>query len=380
MEGVVVVRDSIAALSGTDAGLPPGARHVRGGTREGFCFSDWQCSFLGNPKAVPAYIPESLVLASDPTGRNASATILGYMIRNEPFMFMLLGKVLQTTCATHGAVFVDSGANEGLWSLLAATHGCHVISVEPQPGCQAWIKASLALNPSARRHIHLWHHFLAADSNHTLEVDSESCNGGSSFSEATPQSGDATGSRAAQTPGGQQGQATRATRTTTRTTVTAARLDASTFLLEHGDSRISLWHLDTEGAEVPVLRSAAALFASRRIDRVMLEVTPHWWARYGVTLTTGYGELAQRFAGWRCVWACTGQRIDWSTEAARVTETMRKHHGRSHAGSCRRPWRERATAVDAYCVRPGVEPFFDMGGFEPSPRPLLAPPPPAPPP
>ena len=30
-------------------------------------------------------------------------------------------------CA-RGAVFVDSGANDGLWSLLAAAHGCHSAS------------------------------------------------------------------------------------------------------------------------------------------------------------------------------------------------------------------------------------------------------------
>ena len=60
-------------------------------------------------------------------------------------MIVLVGTVLRSTCAAAGglgqrrATFVDSGANEGFWSLLAAQLGCDVIAVEPQPACMAWI-------------------------------------------------------------------------------------------------------------------------------------------------------------------------------------------------------------------------------------------------
>jgi hypothetical protein len=34
-----------------------------------------------------------------------------------------------------GSLFVDSGSNEGGWSLLAAAHGCDVLSIDPQQRC-----------------------------------------------------------------------------------------------------------------------------------------------------------------------------------------------------------------------------------------------------
>ena len=61
-----------------------------------------------------------------------------FTLKAESFMWDLIGAVLSSSCsgatpASSRAVFVDSGANEGVWSLIGAAHGCHVIAVKPQP-------------------------------------------------------------------------------------------------------------------------------------------------------------------------------------------------------------------------------------------------------
>ena len=43
-------------------------------------------------------------------------------------------------------IFVDSGANDGLWSLVAAFHSCKVIAVEPQRLCLQYIAAAAVHN------------------------------------------------------------------------------------------------------------------------------------------------------------------------------------------------------------------------------------------
>ena len=46
-------------------------------------------------------------------------------------------------CSKPGAnTFVDSGSNEGIWSLLAAAHGCTVLAIEPQPYCRRLASAA----------------------------------------------------------------------------------------------------------------------------------------------------------------------------------------------------------------------------------------------
>ena len=54
----------------------------------------------------------------------------------------ILLRVFRNVCTKRAAFFVDSGANEGTWSLLAAAHGCNAIAIEPQPLCASTISAA----------------------------------------------------------------------------------------------------------------------------------------------------------------------------------------------------------------------------------------------
>lgn len=44
------------------------------------------------------------------------------------------------------SVVLDIGANQGFYSMLAAAHGCRVVSFEPQPECQRGLLAARARN------------------------------------------------------------------------------------------------------------------------------------------------------------------------------------------------------------------------------------------
>lgn len=80
--------------------------------------------------------------------------------------------------------------------------------------------------------------------------------------------------------------------------------------------RVALWHLDVEGAELDVLDSAAALFAARRVDRVMLEFVPVRWERFGVQQEAGLKRARRIFSGWSCARVCDGAPYDFAAPPA----------------------------------------------------------------
>lgn len=65
-----------------------------------------------------------------------------------PLETSAFASVLQPDCVTSTgrALVLDAGANLGFFTLLAASHGCRVISFEPSPRLCAIIAASAALN------------------------------------------------------------------------------------------------------------------------------------------------------------------------------------------------------------------------------------------
>ncbi len=49
-----------------------------------------------------------------------------------------------------GDLFVDVGANVGIYSLWAAGHGAHVIAVEPEPSAIHQLRVNISMNPHLR--------------------------------------------------------------------------------------------------------------------------------------------------------------------------------------------------------------------------------------
>jgi hypothetical protein len=98
---------------------------------------------------VPLYMPRDMQVER----------MLSQTLDCETFMLRCFLAVFRDCKAGH-SFFVDSGANEGLWSLLAASFGCRVLSVEPQPGCAALVQRGVHLNNLTRR-IHVINRALA---------------------------------------------------------------------------------------------------------------------------------------------------------------------------------------------------------------------------
>lgn len=181
--------------------------------------------------------------------------------RFEPFMITVMASILRSVCPA-GGVLVDSGANDGAWSLLAASMGCTAVAIEPQPFCVGLLNAAAQENgPTLSSRLKVVNAILAPiTSRHHPGVPTDTCIG---EMQALPDG--RTTSAITHRPMGLGRSNT--------TSVPVVSLDA---LVEDtlADNHVDLWHVDTEGAELLVLRSAARLFASRLIDRVILELVP----------------------------------------------------------------------------------------------------------
>jgi FkbM family methyltransferase len=148
-----------------------------------------------------------------------------------------------------GGVMVDSGASIGQMLLhLAPLTGVRIIAFEPDPDSVRWLEECLALQPD-------WQvdtvSAALADSPGTLNLQV-----------AGPHS------------------TTRlewyAGHENPRIQVPCLCLDD--YSREHAVHRIRLWKLDMEGAEEKALAGASQLLSERRIDALLVEVSPQSWA------------------------------------------------------------------------------------------------------
>jgi len=96
------------------------------------------------------------------------------------------------------------------------------------------------------------------------------------------------------------------------TVVSSIRLDDLPQLW-HQKNKVFLWHIDVEGAEVLVLRSAYELLKAGRVQAIMVELLFKNWASFGLTFEDGLAELRHTFEGWSCIVGCSGVEYSWNT-------------------------------------------------------------------
>jgi FkbM family methyltransferase len=283
------------------------------------CYSQSRCDALEMQRRVPS-VPSALHMP-DVAGVRAMVRWIG---TNEPFMVDAIVAILASACSTSNALFIDSGMNEGMWTVLGAHSNCRTVGIEPQPQCIPPAVMALDRNKLRARIVNA----LLAPTATTTGIDaSRPCFGGF-----------------------QPNEAGRLQRGARYVQVGSLRLDGLDELRDP-NAYVALWHLDVEGAEIPVLRSAAKLFAERRIERVLFEITLKRWDQFGIASKRGgLGELRRLFLGWTCTWACNGRPFPWTPVARRQVY-------------CARPWNERSDLgwglFDVFCVAPGVEPMWN---------------------
>ena len=159
----------------------------------------------------------------------------------EPQMTRLVEAVISPT-----DVFLDVGANEGYFSLVAARLGARVIAVEPQPDVVGVLRHNMQLNRVTGVDVHEVA-AGAADGVGVLHVPPSVLSGAASFVRQPRFGG-------------------------RRRSVSVRRLDD--VVTESGVARVRLLKIDCEGAEGAVITGAAPLLTAHRVDVLALEYHP----------------------------------------------------------------------------------------------------------
>ena len=272
------------------------------------------------PQLLP---PTELSMPLNAAGRQAQQMV-AWMLDCELFMLRAFMPLFASKCSappiTHAhhnhptPFFIDAGANEGTWSVLAAAMGCRVLAVEPQPGCRGLMSKALSRNLLSDRVLIVPHLLAAEPMNATL--DGRLCQGDREITENT------------------------AHRSALPVQVSSIRLD-SLQQLWLPSAEVFLWHIDVEGAEILVLRSAKALLRSGRIRRVMVELLFHNWPAFGFSVETGLAELRTVFAGWACVVGCNGLEYRFNSSELGACTSANSRFSRS-----------KPSAPDVFCTSP----------------------------
>ena len=253
---------------------------------------------MENMAPAPVFLPRT----------NATISSLQNMRSNEHSVIETVSRMLRR-CSIESVV-IDSGSNEGMWSLLAAANGCRAVAIDPQPQCLELLRlAALQSNLSSR--IDTINAVVDAPAYNVSDapagrrhhVSDSACHGTASF---LPH-----GAVSDSTSTGRTWLA-RAPRNGSRTAVAAMSLDS---LLQERllpRDHVAFWHIDVEGAEVRVLQSATRLLRAGRIRRVLVEIIPNRWVAFGFNLSHGVAALAACLPRWPCVTMCP-PRQSWLT-------------------------------------------------------------------
>ena len=282
--------------------------------------------------AIGLSLPQDIVLPNTAELRWMWMWLRGYEAQH----LALVSAVLRSACAGGGdPTLVDSGANEGTWTLLAAAFGCHAVAVEPQPLCVRELRRTLARNAALKPRVTIHQNMLWPHVTSALFRTSGSCSGDASF---VPESDGANSSSFVRSTSRHGG--------AVPGRVHSRSLDAIFGAHVRRSAQILLWHVDVEGAEMRVLDSASSLFAAGRIERVLVELMAERWAKVGVRLESGLAVGRRLFAGWACVVTCTGEPFRWREPLYGSPARRRRCDERLQG----KPWV--LFAVDVYCVHP----------------------------
>ena len=254
---------------------------------------------------------------------------LDFLAKHERNIIRTMQQVFRTHCK-RDRLFLDSGANDGFWSMLAASYNCGVIAVEPQAHCIDLLRAALERN-RMRNNVTLLNRLLAAGdaAKPPMKVPIDQCHGTAQFLADRGVVSDATG----------YGRRIRKGADARQSKTRAVPFVSVDSLVDRGQT-IALWHLDVEGAEPFALRGAAKAIRERRVQRLLMEVMPSRWQAHGLSLQGGLDIAANLLRGWECITMCEPwPRFSWTTKSVHSNlETGRK-----------------SICQDVYCVGPGKQ-------------------------
>ena len=227
-----------------------------------------------------------------------SKTIMNWITSvspDEKKVHELFRYLFKSGCA-QGKVFVDVGANAGFYSLVAGVYGCQVLLFDPQPLCVDLIRQNLCMNQQypviAEGKVAIVGRPVADVAKNISMTGIGVCEGTFSVDKQAKQA-----SSSLVTPAAGAGSG----KVFFRETVS---LDDMLLGLHNGGLELHVIKVDTEGYEVPVLRSMKKLLAAKKLHHIVVEVTPLFWARDGVERESVYTEFLPFFAA-----GCSIQRV-----------------------------------------------------------------------
>mmetsp|Transcript_10534 Transcript_10534/g.29985 ORF Transcript_10534/g.29985 Transcript_10534/m.29985 type:complete len:381 (+) Transcript_10534:190-1332(+) len=173
---------------------------------------------------------------------------------------------------------LDMGANDGYYALLAGAYGCTVRSVEPQQLCYERLSMALGFN-TLPGEVNLLRGAVGTTGT-TLQIPRmDQCNG--MFQASHSYSGPMR-SRGAQ-----------------YSEFDTVKMHTATSLADEG-SKVTLWHVDVEGAEVDVIKSGADMLLEGRVEHLILELEGSRWPGMGVSDAEGIKTLKPLLANYHC--------------------------------------------------------------------------------
>lgn len=228
----------------------------------------------------PGDVDVQLTLTQD------SDDIMAWIAKNsvgERKVHELFRSIFRAGCPSN-ALFVDVGANAGFYGLLAAAYGCQVVLFEPQPLCVNLIQRNFCLNrryPAIReRDINVIGRPVSVDTRPLAMSLPPLCRGSFSVVSGLP---------------GVAGP---------RTNITVQPVSLDNIFVDSGADIFAL-KVDTEGFELSVLRTLRGMIAARRVQHMIIEVSPSVFVKDNIaTREQVYAEF-ERFMDMQC----TVQRV-----------------------------------------------------------------------
>jgi len=180
---------------------------------------------------------------------------------------------LKEPCADD-EVFLDIGANAGIYSMYSASKGCRGHIFDPQPTCGDYIRAAILLNGFQDVLTYHLNPVGVAEGNMSVSYQT-TCSG--IFPVEEYQHGNPNLLFA------------------TSLSVPFVNIDK---MFSHGKTRIRLAKIDTEGAEYYVIESMLGVLEKRIIQELMIELSPMFWVANGVTDKSVVAHVLEKIVNW----------------------------------------------------------------------------------